>query len=398
MTAGRKEAVVGIVFFATLVVLGAFTIVIGNYNPLKPPKSMWVFFDDVAGLREGNVVRIAGLEVGQVKKMALRPRGVMAMLVVQRTVRLHPNYRVRVRAFSPLGGKYVDIERGDLSQPPIEVPEVEPLTPDGALKGATEAEFISELADLAEKVKPLVISAVANVRDVTEKINTQQGTLGKLVGDPEMYLNLRNASRNLEETTAAVNRVLAKIDKGDGTIGKLVNDGRLYDVTVSTLERVESIAGKVDRGQGTVGALFNDDRMRDDVKATVKHIESILAAIDEGKGTLGQAVRNDRLYVALSQALEDLSRVTSQIAQAKGPLGVLISDERAGEDVKKTLANVERMTDALASGRGTIGRLLMDDRLVVEAERLVVEIRESVEDVREQAPINAFVQAVFQAF
>lgn len=398
MNAGRKEAIVGTVFFATLLVLGVFTIVIGNYNPLKPPKDMYVFFDDVAGLREGNVVRIAGHEVGQVKKLVLKQRGVLARLVVQRSVQLYPNYRIRVRAFSPLGGKYVDVDRGDLSQPPIPLSETEPQSPQEALKGGTEPEFISELSDLAEKVKPLVISAVANIRDVTEKINAQQGTLGKLVGDPAMYNHLRNASRNLEETTDSVNRVLAKIDQGDGTLARLLNDARLYDTTVRTLERVESIAGKVDRGKGTMGALFNDDKLRDDLAKTVKHVESLLAAIDRGEGTLGQVVRNDRLYKALARALEDVSRVTGQIVEAKGPLGVLISDAKAGDDVRKILANAERMTDAIASGRGTIGRLLMDDRLVTEAERLVVEIRESIEDVREQAPINAFIAAVFQAF
>ena len=112
MTARGKEMVVGLVFIATLSVLGVFTILISGYNPLKPPVKMFVFFDDVAGLREGNVVRIAGLEVGQVEKMALRPRGVMARLVVQRHVRLHPEYKITVRAFSPLGGKYVDSGQG----------------------------------------------------------------------------------------------------------------------------------------------------------------------------------------------------------------------------------------------------------------------------------------------
>src|SRR5687768_7245105 len=198
MTTRGKELVVGIVFFATLTVLGVFTILISGYNPLRPPVNMWVFFDDVAGLREGNVVRIAGLEVGQVKKMLLRPRGVMSQLVVQSHVKLHPGHRITVRSFSPLGGKYVDVDRGELSMPSLDIPQDMP-EPKDALKGFHEAEFISEIADLAEKVKPLVISAVANIRDVTEKVNNMQGTLGRLVGDPSMYNHLRNASRNLEE-------------------------------------------------------------------------------------------------------------------------------------------------------------------------------------------------------
>ena len=37
-------------------------------------------------------------------------------------------------------------------------------------------------------------------------------------------------------------------------------------------------------------------------------------------------------------------------------------------------------------------------RIFTEVERLTVEFRDSVEDLREQAPINAFLGAVFAAF
>ena len=66
--------------------------------------------------------------------------------------------------------------------------------------------------------------------------------------------------------------------------------------------------------------------------------------------------------------------------------------------VERSAANIEKVTFALSEGKGTAGRLIMDDRLVREAERVLVQLRESVEDTREQAPIQAFVGAVFQAF
>jgi phospholipid/cholesterol/gamma-HCH transport system substrate-binding protein len=401
MTGSVKEVVVGVVFFATLVLLAVFTVLIGNYNPLDPPKEVYAFFPKVSGLREGNVVRIAGLERGSVKKMYLHPRGVVAMLELHPRTKLFPNYKMTVRSFSPLGGKYIDLERGDLAQPPIQLPEQqpdEPTDPKQALQGLVEAELLAELADFAETVKPMLVSAVANIQGFTAKMNSTQGSLGLLVSDPSLYNNLRNASKNLDETTASVNRVLGKIDTGNGTLALLVNDPRLYNSTVDALDGVARVAGRIDRGEGTVGALFTDNRMRDDVKSAITHIDSILAGIDQGQGTLGQVVRNPRLYNALTQMLEDLSKVSAQIAEARGPLGVFISDEKAGEDVRRIIASAEKVTAAMADGRGTLGRLFMDDRLINEAERVAVELRESVEDFREQAPINSFVQSVFQAF
>jgi phospholipid/cholesterol/gamma-HCH transport system substrate-binding protein len=402
MTATKRELIVGLVFTGALVALGVFTIILGNYNPLKPPKTLYVFFEDVGGLRKGNVVRIAGLEVGQVDEMQLKPKGVLAKLRLQPGVELHEGYSIKVRAFSPLGGKYVDIERGNLAGPVVfDPPPEDPEHPENdphVLRGKTEAEFISELADFAEKAKPKLLEFSDNLVAITDKVKNMEGTVGRLIGDPTMYEHLVKASANLDRATQQATSLIDKINSGTGTLGKLVNDDRLYEATTGTMERVRSVAEKVDAGRGTVGALFNDEALRASVARTVEHIESILAAADRGEGSIGRLVRDEKLYDNLAAALAGLRKTMDMIAEAKGPIGVLVNDEQAGENVRRTLAHVEKVSDALASGKGTLGRLIMDDRLVGEAERILVEIRESVEDLREQAPINSFVTAIFQAF
>jgi phospholipid/cholesterol/gamma-HCH transport system substrate-binding protein len=397
MTQKRREAIVGIVFVGALVILGFFTVVIGKYNPLEPPKKLWVYFPSVGGLREGNVVRIAGLEIGQVKRMKLMPKGVLARLEVQPGVRLHEGYEIKVRSFSPLGGKYVDVDRGDLTKPEVETDFVDPeKNYTEVLRGGVEAELISELSDLAEKAKPVVLDAVKNLRDATAKINEMQGTIGKLIGDPTIHDNLARATERLDEAVEHATEIVRKIDRGEGTLARLVNDPKLYEVTTGTLERVQSIAKKVDEGEGAVGALFNDEKLRQKLVESAEHLESILAGVERGEGNVGRLFRDTKLYDNLAGALEDLGKTLRTIAEAKGPLGVLFRDEKAGEDLKATIAHMERVTGALADGRGTLGKLIMDDRLIREAERVFVEIRESTEDLREQAPINAFATAILQ--
>lgn len=399
MTAKSRELVVGAVFVGALTILGIFTIIVGNFNPFAPPRKVWVFFFDVGGLRKGNVVRVSGLELGQVDAMEIGPRGVLTTLKLSPEVVLHEDYKITVRAFSPLGGKYVDVERGDLTGPVVE--SVEPKdhrNPVEALRGLNEPEFISEISDLAAKVKPLMVTAVANVADVTQRIKNMQGSLGLLVGDPQLYQHLVNASANLDKATQQITTMVDKINSGEGTIGKLVYDGALYDATAATMKRVQSVVTKVDEGKGPIGALFNDDKVRDSLARTIEHLEGILAAADKGEGTIGRLVRDEKLYDNLAAALGELRKTLTMVGEAQGPIGVLLNDKQAGEELRQTIAHLERVTDALASGKGTVGRLIMDDRFIVEAERIIVELRESVEDVREQAPINAFVTAIFQTF
>lgn len=89
----------------------------------------------------------------------------------------------------------------------------------------------------------------------------------------------------------------------------------------------------------------------------------------------------------------------------KGLLGVLL-EKQAGEHTRETLEHMASITRAIDDPEaGTIGMLVHDDalrgridRIAQDVERLVVEFRDSVEDVREQAPVSAFIGTVFAAF
>ncbi len=409
MTATRKELIVGVVFFAVMITLGVFTIILRGVNPFKPPKDIWVFFTDVGGLREGNVVRIAGLEVGQVEQMKLTPRpgrrepnGVLTHLREQSGVELFDDYKIRVKAFSPLGGKYVDVERGDATAARVEPPPEEPDDVYKALVGSTESELISTAAELVENIKPDIERTAAALRDFTEKLAGLQGTVGKLVSDPTLYDNLAAASASLKTSLASIEGVAANLSSGQGTLGKLLSDDRLYWSTLGTMENVRKVTGVLadEKGKSVAQRLIHDPKVGDDLAGAVAHVESILAEIDEGRGNLGKLVRDDRLYenlVALSASARTLAERLAN-PEAQSPLGVLLTDEGTGARLKKIISDLEGVTDALVTAKGTLGRLAMDDRLINEAERTIIELRESVEDVREQAPINAFLGAVFSAF
>ncbi|GIW71578.1 MAG: ABC transporter substrate-binding protein [Planctomycetota bacterium] len=404
-----RELIVGVVFFAILVVLGVFTVIVSGYNPLNPPQTWYVYFPHgVAGLRKGNVVRVAGLEVGKVDDMWPMPEGVLAELVIQPGIEIFPGYDIKIRSFSPLGGKYVDVVRGQSRQRPLEVrlpavPRADELAelagPQGpVLLGDTEAELISTLADLAEEIKPAVVEAVNNIREATARLNQTQGTLGLLLSDRRLYDNLAAASAHLERASGELAAVVHKVHAGEGTLSRLLNDPALYERTVAAMRNVESITAKVDRGPGTLARLLNEPRLADDLERAADHLEVILYQAAYGRGTVAALLNERRLHDELVAALGGLREVTERLAHARGPLGVLLTDERAATDLRRTLAHLEKITGTVAAGRGTVGRLIMDDKLIQEAERVLVQLRESVEDLREQAPINAFTQAVFQAF
>lgn len=84
-------------------------------------------------------------------------------------------------------------------------------------------------------------------------------------------------------------------------------------------------------------------------------------------------------------------------------LSEMISENRG--DIRRTLNNVAEITQKINQGKGTIGLLVNDDELhrnantvLTDAQIVVRELRESLEDTREQAPVNSFLRAALTAF
>ncbi len=84
-------------------------------------------------------------------------------------------------------------------------------------------------------------------------------------------------------------------------------------------------------------------------------------------------------------------------------LSELVSENR--QNVRETIQNIRDITNKIARGEGTIGKLVNDDELhrnavtlLSDAQIVLREARETIEDTREQAPVDSFVRALLTAF
>ena len=109
-----KELAVGALCVAALLFLGIYTVIIGNIDLREEKVGVTVLFDSVGGLKEGNKVRIAGFEVGEVDDLTLAPdgRSVTARLKLNARIAMYDNAKIEVKSLSALGGKYVLLDVG----------------------------------------------------------------------------------------------------------------------------------------------------------------------------------------------------------------------------------------------------------------------------------------------
>ncbi|MCO5171880.1 MAG: hypothetical protein M9894_36735 [Planctomycetes bacterium] len=416
------EIIVGLVFVAAVSLLGVYTIVITGVG-LGRPKLYQVVFGEVFGLREGDAVRIEGYEVGQVRELRpLEDSQILAVIEVRGEVEIYgpgSGSEVSVVPFSPLGGRVVEVKRGKAGV-------VEAYRYFGDAEGAVSreeadviqghavGELLQTLNRLVDENRESVGRIVGNLERVSAQLTRTDNILGYLINSQAGQQRLEAVVDGMSSSAERLDRILGRVEEGQGVIGGLMTPGsRLGDDVEgavssarSAFDSASTILARADEGRSAVGVLVSD---RPDVteatRGIVTDVKEITGRVAEGRGTIGKLVHDDRLYEGAASTAENLSTITERMQNGQGVLGVL-SDDQAGEDVRAILRHGASIAGAIDDPEaGALGLLIHDDvlrgrisRIVEEMERLVVEFRDSLEDAREQAPVNAFIGAVFAAF
>ena len=98
---------VGIVSLAYLAIKLGKLEVVGNRG-----NTVLAEFDSVAGLKNGSVVEIAGVEVGRVKEIGLKNYRALVVMSIDPGVKLYDDAIVSIRTKGLIGEKYVRITAG----------------------------------------------------------------------------------------------------------------------------------------------------------------------------------------------------------------------------------------------------------------------------------------------
>lgn len=108
------EPLVGAVVLLGASVFLTYLLVAGDAQPAQDGYRLTARFGQVGGLREGDDVRVAGVKVGRVERIALQPDTYLAVaeLEVAPQTRLPLDSTARVTSDGLLGGAHVAIEPG----------------------------------------------------------------------------------------------------------------------------------------------------------------------------------------------------------------------------------------------------------------------------------------------
>lgn len=414
------EIVVGLAFVLGLLIVGSYTILSSGVT-FGPTKLYVVDFNQIYGLKKGDGVRVEGLEIGEVLDITPLEGGkIRTVLEVAAEVEIYKEEgAIQVVPYSPLGGRVVEINRGEKTAQrgaytSFTDATLKDATDADAIQGTAQGELLQTLNQLVETNKDSVTEILTNLRKVSDQLTKDDNALGYLINSEEGGEHISRVAQGMSSSAQRLDRILGRVEDGEGIVGGMLQEGSPLEEDLngalsagrSALEDVGKIVSRADRGESALGVFVSDDpEITAATRGIVTDVKTVTGTVAEGKGTLGKVVHDDRLYEGAAATAENLESITAKVDSGKGLLGVLLEEE-SGDNARKSLEHLASITGAIDDPEGgTLGLLVHDqalrDRLVrvsEELESLIVEFRDSIEDLREQAPVNAFVGAVFSAF
>ena len=332
-------------------------------------------FTEVGGLNEGATVRLAGVQIGRVKRVNLpaEPGGkVRVDLSIARQFenRVRKNSVARIETQGLLGDRIVELTVGTADAPPTRDGDVivarDPT--DFSKIVGQGAETMKNVAALAESLKmtadtlrqsKLVEDAsatMASTRRVTDRVARMVDEIEKGRGGAHaLSYEEPVALRKMNDVIATTQRLLDRVERGEGAAGVLTSAqstaaARRFVAAMEKLARVAEQPGTSE--EGLVPALLFDPKYKnvlEDLKVTAHNFREVSDRLVGGKGTLGGLVKDEPADAGIRQASRDLQAalanlkdITAKINEGEGTLGALIADPTVYERLVSILDGAQR--------------------------------------------------------
>ncbi len=332
-----SELRVGVFVLIAVVIATMLIFVIGSQRNLFQSKTTYhAVFHDVAGLRPGSPIMIAGVNVGTVRKVSI---GDDSRIHVDVDVVDKAGKLIRHGSVASIGNKGL---LGD-KEVDISVGEGAPL-PAGSTIPSSEGVSLEHYASEAGAVLHEAQRLVHNLSKASEPL-----------GEAQFSSDLRTTAHNL-----AVLSTMAT--QGDGTLQHLMTDRAMAAKVDQTLDHLQStsaeldrtarsvrgIANEVQRGHGSMHQLiYGPDaaRLAAHLSDASGEVAELLHDVRTGQGTAHQLIYGgsaNQLVQNLTQASDDIRYITGEIRAGRGTLGGLITDPSIYEDVKRLVGDLSR--------------------------------------------------------
>lgn len=221
-------------------------------------------FKDVAGLQAGNNVRLSGVNVGTVRNIIIvSDTSVRVEILIDENIRefIKKDAVAIIGSEGLMGNKALIINPGTGNKQIIEdndiIQTIQPVTID---------DIIQSLNSTIENTA----SITGDLAIITKKIESGEGTIGRLIMDKKWRENFETTFINLREGSTDFRKVMAKANELDAII---LSAKETVQNTADITSDLASVSGYIESGRGTLGRFLMDQTTADNLDSTIFYLK-----------------------------------------------------------------------------------------------------------------------------
>ena len=307
------ETRLGLFFALALVVAVIILEMIGSVDFFKTGYTITASFKNAQELKKGDLVKMAGVEIGRVDKIELENgRAKISMNIKGHA--LKTDAKAVIKFTGLMGQNFVSIEGGTDAAPDAKT---------GLNLDSSEQADLSALMAKLENV-------ATGIEGLTKSFSTEN--FSTLLGPLTDFF--KQNSTNISTIFSNTALVTTHIAAGQGTVGKLINNDALY---IETLGAVGAL-----RTAGTEAKTLIAD-----AQIVMTETRAVIDGINKGRGTLGQLATNEALYVETTAMMTNLRQITDKMNKGQGTVGKLLNDDAFYKNAKLSLQKLDKATEGL---------------------------------------------------
>jgi phospholipid/cholesterol/gamma-HCH transport system substrate-binding protein len=311
---------VGIVATASMIIAGVLIILLTSQsNFLQGNFILHTYMQDSAGMADNANVRLNGIAIGHIAKIALSgsrdpKRTVRIDMKIQEQFldQIPDDSKASINSANLLGDKYINIAKG------------------------THPKHVEKDGEVASQA----------TQDIPEILAQASGLLGQF-----------------QTILGKVDSLLTVVDSGQGNLGKLIRDDTLYNRLNATVGEVEQLVKDVKNSNGTISHLLYDDGLYNDIRRPIQRLDDMLAQVQQAKGTAGKLLYDPALYDEARASIGEAKKMLDELNAGRGTAGKLLKDDEVYRQLTAITQKVNVAIDKISAGQGTIGQLVVNPEL-----------------------------------
>ena len=305
------EARVGAFTVGGLMLLGGATAGLGDFHfGGSDDYTLYAGFKQVVGLQQQSDVRLSGVLIGKVTKIANEGTGVTVTMEVESDVKIPKQSKVSIASSGVMGEKFINfqpkVDNGEYLKNGDYLYGADEAGMDAMFDGLTKVmnqveELLQDVHEIIgdENFKTSVVDMSKNMKEASANVNNMTGTFADIAANNEAMIN--DMVLQMNGAVAGMNRAMANVEHMTANIDKFAGDPQTVEELKFTLDNIAKTSSNVANMADNMNKFAGDPKVAEDLKATVSNARSITERADKILGKVeGTASKISKIDVTPS--------------------------------------------------------------------------------------------------